>query len=67
MLCTSADLPAMTRTFGANAHSLATCRPEPPFGRVPANGNGSARHTERLRDNLPPAPPASPPSRPAAA
>ena len=48
------DASAMAQTFGAVAHGLATYRAGQPFAGVLANRVGSARHTEMLRDSLPP-------------
>ena len=45
---------AMAQTFGAVAHGLAHYRPGLPFSGVLANDVGSARHTDLLRDSLPP-------------
>jgi cobyrinic acid a,c-diamide synthase len=48
------DAGAMAQTFGAVAHGLASYRPGLPFAGVLANRVGSPRHTEMLKDSLPP-------------
>lgn len=48
------DAGSMAQTFGAVAHGLASYRPGLPFAGVLANRVGSPRHTEMLKDSLPP-------------
>ena len=48
------DAGKMAQTFGAVAHGLASYRPGLPFAGVLANRVGSTRHTEMLKDSLPP-------------